>query len=980
MNDFDKALHSCRCCDPSQPSPAIHNSPGLDAIAYRIGIYGTILHRMLLRLPRQFFEFEKEDPVNPGTYLLQRIHPLAVLTTRDPDDPSIALSDAWAVVGDVLTFYQERIANESWLRTAKERRSLLELARAIGYELSPGVSASSFLAFTVETAPGSPAEVTVPAGTRVQSIPGQDELPQTFETSAELSAAAAWNRLLPRRTRPQELAIHGERLLLLGLSSRFPDGPGVESFHQAGFSGLHVLHPLMDLSSAPDPLTAVEVEVLYLAGVGHNLAAGDRLLLAGRNPEGSMATLVKPIHAVSEEIESDRTRIDLREQAKAPAFVVPALQAATIAAGPVAFTGSGVASLIQKQTWSEHQLTAFVALKGWNFHSLIQQTAAPPPLPPPETGVFLFRQRAATFGHNAPRWQSLPLSQRFPAHSEEEPVPYPTSWDGSDEPSINQRSDKSVHGQAHFFAERVVPKVVPNSWLLLEGGGGGKAFRVASTTEASLADFSLSAKATGFTLRGPNEGDAAPSLTGFKMRSTTLHAESVAVGLADLPIEDPLEEATGETTSDGLPVMGGVDRLMLDRLTPGLGVGRPVIIRGRRVDAPAVTATEAALVSEIFHEGGFTTLLFETRLKHRYLRDTVEVLANVVEATHGETVREVLGSGDAAKRHQSFQLNKPPLTHVPSADPSGAASTLEVRVQGARWEEVRSLYLADGDSEVYTLRRDDDGNTRIFFGDGRRGRRLPTGPENITARYRSGIGLDGQVAAGSLSLLQTRPPGIREVTNPLAASGAGAPATRDEARMRAPLTVRTLDRIVSLADYEDFAAGFGGIGKTQAAAFWDGEEQAVLLTVAGEDGLEIEPADPLARKLREAIEAARDPARRVRIAGHELVLFEVAAGLRCDPRLEPEAVLATARQSLAETFCFARRNFGQPVSKAEVVTALQRTFGVEAVRIDALHFVTDQPSLSVSLPVEVARFQDGIVQKAQLLLINPAGIRLEEGF
>ena len=70
------------------------------------------------------------------------VMPLAGLTTRDPSDPSIALLDAWAVVADVLTFYQERIANEGYLPTALERRSLLELSRLIGYRLRPGVSAS----------------------------------------------------------------------------------------------------------------------------------------------------------------------------------------------------------------------------------------------------------------------------------------------------------------------------------------------------------------------------------------------------------------------------------------------------------------------------------------------------------------------------------------------------------------------------------------------------------------------------------------------------------------------------------------------------------------------------------------------------------------------------------------------------------------------------------------------------------------------
>jgi hypothetical protein len=124
---------------------------------------------------------------------------LSLLSTRAKDDPSIALLDAWATVADVLTFYQERIANEGYLRTATERRSILELARLIGYQLRPGVTASVYLAFTMEK----DAKGEIPAGTRSQSIPGSGELPQPFETSEGLPARAAWNELKPRLTRPQ---------------------------------------------------------------------------------------------------------------------------------------------------------------------------------------------------------------------------------------------------------------------------------------------------------------------------------------------------------------------------------------------------------------------------------------------------------------------------------------------------------------------------------------------------------------------------------------------------------------------------------------------------------------------------------------------------------------------------------------------------------------------------------------------------------
>ena len=64
---------------------------------------------------------------------------LGRLKTRDDDDFTMGLLDAVACAADVLSFYQERIANESFLRTATERVSLQEMAKLIGYRLRPGL-------------------------------------------------------------------------------------------------------------------------------------------------------------------------------------------------------------------------------------------------------------------------------------------------------------------------------------------------------------------------------------------------------------------------------------------------------------------------------------------------------------------------------------------------------------------------------------------------------------------------------------------------------------------------------------------------------------------------------------------------------------------------------------------------------------------------------------------------------------------------
>jgi hypothetical protein len=130
----------------------------------------------------------------------RKAYPLRGLTTRDSGDPSIALLDAWATVADVLTFYQERIANEGYLRMATERRSVLELARLVGYALRPGVAASVWL--TLELDKGYESTIQ-PYELKAQSIPGPGELPQTFENIEPFEARYAWNKLQPRLAQPQ---------------------------------------------------------------------------------------------------------------------------------------------------------------------------------------------------------------------------------------------------------------------------------------------------------------------------------------------------------------------------------------------------------------------------------------------------------------------------------------------------------------------------------------------------------------------------------------------------------------------------------------------------------------------------------------------------------------------------------------------------------------------------------------------------------
>jgi hypothetical protein len=59
------------------------------------------------------------------------------------------LLELFAHVGDILSFYQDRVANESFLGTAQTRRSVIEHLRLIGYELGTAAPAAAALSLAV---------------------------------------------------------------------------------------------------------------------------------------------------------------------------------------------------------------------------------------------------------------------------------------------------------------------------------------------------------------------------------------------------------------------------------------------------------------------------------------------------------------------------------------------------------------------------------------------------------------------------------------------------------------------------------------------------------------------------------------------------------------------------------------------------------------------------------------------------------------
>lgn len=310
------------------------------------------------------------------------------------------------------------------------------------------------------------------------------------------------------------------------------------------------------------------------------------------------------------------------------------------------------------------------------------------------------------------------------------------------------------------------------------------------------------------------------------------------------------------------------------------------------------------------------------------------IYGNVVKATHGETRNEVLGNGDGSQSFQQFKLKQKPVTFVAASNPEGTDSTLAVYVNNVKWHETDTLAALGPKARDYITQTADDDTTTVGFGNGKQGARLPTGAGNVTAIYRNGIGQPGNVKAGQISLLQTRPLNVSAVTNPLRASGGADRDSRDQARRNAPLAILALDRLVSVQDYADFARTFAGIGKASSVRVSDGQQDLVHLTIAGAGDIPIDVTSDLYGNLVLALQVNGDPYQPFQIALRGLRVLVISANVKILPDSLWEPVAAAVRAALLNAFSFDCRNLGQPAFQSEVVSVMQAVEGVAYVDLD----------------------------------------------
>lgn len=876
---------SCKhkCETPPQFPDLPYNRPGLSTISYRIGTYPSMRAHILALIDA--------DPS------------LAAWTHRQADEPGIALVESAAIVGDILTFYQQLYGNELFLNTAKWRESVADLVKLTGYRLAPGLGGLATFALLAK----GDRPITVPKGFPIKTdIEGQDT-PVIFETKA---AATAYPRLSSThfyvpRTRPAIL------------------------------NGTRRFELVVDLP--PDM----------------KLAKGDRLMI-GVGREGNLAP--------SQLLYSQTVTVDQVWEAFGKRYI--AIQGGVSSLNEIWFFANlGISQVLntnvfdfasaklsasaslsvkspQKLQFSAVSKVASTALSATFIDAFPAFSYFPlanlAPTSVPEMVAYKLGASHKHFGHNAPAQDVTLTANGAPTFSS---IPFirglragtgsPASPAlGANEVPLDGPADKLASGATLLVEGRLSPRT--------DGGSARHAVlvRTVQRTEPRTAGWGkLTGASTFLTLdRNLSAMDGLIRLDYADVRSLSFH-EVIGEPIRLTAEPHPVTAARGDT----LEFFGTGDDVEALR-------GRRVALvkAGQADDFATVVDVGAASDPDVQRLRTVTLDRQVDYADYPHENPPVTVYGNLVDTSQGKSEDEaILGDGDGRAVFQTFPLPKSPLTYLlaPGETPPQHAE-LAIWVNGIAWLRVDSFFGAGPRDLVYLVREDDAGKSYVQFGDGKTGARLPTGRGNVVAKMRSGIGAIGPTKPDSTPKPNARLINLEKVVLPATVVGGAQPESEDTARIAAPLRMQSLGRLVAVSDYEAEALALPGVLKARATWEATGGYPRVRLTVLTDSG---NAAD--ARNVEDTLRAidAREGPRRFPLEVIQAQRLHIRLSLRAayDSRLREADVRRAVLEALGADgeeangidgshglFSLSNRQLGASAHGSQVLAAVQNLPGI----------------------------------------------------
>ncbi|WP_370949864.1 putative baseplate assembly protein [Amycolatopsis sp. cg5] len=289
------------------------------------------------------------------------------------------------------------------------------------------------------------------------------------------------------------------------------------------------------------------------------------------------------------------------------------------------------------------------------------------------------------------------------------------------------------------------------------------------------------------------------------------------------------------------------------------------------------------------------------------------------------------------------------------------------------WTPRRDL-LDSGPRDRHFVGETEEGSGQIVlrFGDGEHGMAPPPG-RTLQARYRVGNGTAGNVGAEAINHLVlccgAMTGGVTKVRNPLSAAGGTEPESLDEVRQLAPLGLRReLLRAITPADYATLAAKVPGVQRAAAEARWTGAGTQIHVAI---DPLgQGTPDAALLGTVSLALSRVRRIGHEVAVGPAILVPLDIELTVCLAPGYQREHVLAALKTVLGNgkrgLFHPDKVTFGDPVRTSKIVAVAAAVPGVATVRVTRLRrqFGQDMGELEAGLlrlgPLEIAQLDNAV--------------------
>jgi hypothetical protein len=875
-------------------------------------------------------------------------------------DMGIALTELVAYVGDRLSYYQDAVATEAYIETARQRVSLRRHALLVDYHVHDGCNARAWVQVTTNANPGTPVFLDRTVTRFYTYAPG---MPSTLAVGANQEQAALIAGV--QVFEPLADALIFAELAQMNFyswgnsSCCLPQG-ATEATLMGTFSNLQPGDVLI-FEEVKGPLTGDPAD----ADIRHRCAVR---LTAVLTQNASSTTLVDPL------IDTSGNPITGSSQTPQP---ITEIQWAQDDALPFPVCISS--TYLNENSDSVSVTNVSVALgnivladHGLTMPAISLASVPPPTIYYPNISDRCSLQPATPVPPRySPQVPDTPLTQAIPVTAVAlanvgnpvTPAGHPVPLTGVSIPLLSSSGFVALTLQTTNYASwpaffGVVVK--PNSGtpgnidlsVVYNPPGGAAGFNKLITVE-SFTDLSLHSGNPDYAVTAVNSKSqliriaqpaAAPTPAGFPAAPTMLSTAG-SVKLQDTSATPVTYLTVHSSAANGWPALFGAEaspnanptyfdlEIVYNPSSGAIGVSPfPVTVEEFTNLSPATAADEIDSESSLVTVQGFA-----------------------------QSIDPTLAAFDL--------MNLDPSTAIPAITLSGTLNNV-----ASTWTPLQDLLASGAEDTNFVVEVQANYSATLRFGDDTNGLKPPTGTA-FAATYRVGNGTQGNVGAESLTYLAAGDARITGCSNPMPASGGTDPETNAQIQRRAPQAFLTQERAVTMPDYVTAAETNSLVRNAVASQRWTGSWYTVFIAAEPQPSSQMGGAQTGGTLTAAQQKSVTATVNSYRLAGEDIQLdspqyvsLEIVLTICVDPDYFNLQVQQALNQVLGSDtggfFNSANFSFGQDVYLSPIYAAARSVPGVSAVtattfQIQGVNNSTFLASGEIPLgPLQIARLEN----------------------